>query len=309
MDKEKVDPEFEKLMIEYEQAAKSGATEKAEAIAVDLLSKASTAMEDSDDPWLNHMRLAGERLAALEWDDAIREYEQAIAATASLQGGESLASKTYGDISRVHALHDRLPEALDAASRGVEAAREYIASAVLSMALEVKIGCHLRPGQAVEALASAEEALSLLEGKPPHSPMRARLLVGRAGCLVKLGRIDEARADLTTAFNLLAPSANSPVSAGFRSGLARWYEVDGKIRDVDGDLAGAANARANALDHARAVDMMPQVAGVFTRNAVATALHRYSLALARTGDVDGARRASAESDAIRNGLRLPRLSG
>jgi tetratricopeptide (TPR) repeat protein len=298
---EEADDIAEHLLDEYQAAIDDGDTQKAMEIGSRLMAHAA-ATKPPRSKWVTLADEADEYVRRSDWLNAERAYREAISVGASENRGTEV--KSHCDLSRLLAFLGRNTEALDEANAAVEVARSMDFYPVLMMALDVQIGCLLKAGEAERALAAANEAIAAAPENRLAELMHGRLLTDRALCYSELGNTSEASRNLESAWRLLEPYSNNQIAAGGRSALGTWFDVDAKQRAAAGDLDGAVESAAKAVEHRRAVDQMPQVSGIFTRNSVASALQRYGKALEAVGKDQAAAEAFTESCAIRDSIGL-----
>ncbi len=294
---------FEALLLAYQEAMEHGDIEKAEAIGVQCLLFAGEQAEKEPSEDLRLKEAAHDFEARADWQQAEASYRKALE-LAQAQQNDAFIYKAYDDLGQLYGMLGRHDEALEAAKTALEAARRADSVPLLNMALVSMAGWLLGSGDTDAALAAAQEMLAITPIDKMHDSQRARALVLRARCLVKMKDLAAAEADLDTSWRILAPQSGARTFAGIQSSLANWWATTASVRSLQRDFRGATEAMRQAVEFRRRVAQQPQLAGPYKYNSLAQMLHRYSLALLAVNNVEAAQQAAAESRAIRQSIGL-----
>jgi tetratricopeptide (TPR) repeat protein len=179
------------------------------------------------------------------------------------------------------------------------------------MALRAQARCSLRRGQPDDVARAVNEAFSTLNEASSTLGEdfvieRAWLLILRAECAVRQGRLTEAGVDLERTFALLEPLAPMIIAAGVHHALAHAWSVTGDLRSAQQDWDGAIAAWNEAVAKARHVASLPHAHDVYADIGLAYYLRGLAAALAASSRAEDARRAGDEREGIlrRRGVPL-----
>ena len=298
------DAAFLSAILAFQKAATGKNAEQAEAAAWDALRLAAERAENDPSPLMRLTRKAGECEANGDWAGAEAAYREALS---SLEAAEQpvLMVKAHVDLSRLFGLLGQWDKASDCARVATAIARRTDIPWVQVLALRAEATCALARSDNADALRAATEAVELHSTDPIFELSRAQVLVLRARCFEEGGEIDAAERDLTAAKEDLFGPMSSPLFAGMQAAGASWWATTARIIARKGDLETAAEAWSSAVKLQRHVASLPQAAGPYTLEALASALQFQGEALRAIGQPDEAEKALAEARRIRSELGLP----
>jgi tetratricopeptide (TPR) repeat protein len=175
-----------------------------------------------------------------------------------------------------------------------------------ALVLKRKGETYLRLHHMAEAVKCFGDALRSLDPTDRlYDQSRASILISLAHREIDSENLDGAARCLDSAIELLRPREAMQFAAGVQMEIAGWYGATGRLRQKGGDIAGAVEAWAEAVERCRRVNSMPHCAGRHTALDLAHKLHHYGDILGHAGNHFDSQRALAESAAIICDLGLP----
>lgn len=295
---------FIRALEAYQKGVSANNTEQIEAAALDMLTQAARDAEKNPTPELALKCEAGERESRGDWVGAETCYRKVLALEEAT-GNAGLICKAHYDLSRLFLLVGDLERA-DACARAATAfGREVGIFPVLVMALENQALCGLRRSDYAGALDAASQAVAAVEPGRIHEGMRAGALAIRARCRVASGDIAGGESDLAECKPILLDKEISPIFAGSHSARASWWEVTAGMRAHQGELWGACEAWAEAVNSRRHVASLGHVSGPYTFAALARTLQQLGEAFDAAGKPEAGKTPMAEARRIWCDLGLP----
>ena len=287
----------------FQKSVSARNAEQVEAAALDILAAAAEHAEQNPTPQLTLRLAAGECEARGDWAGAEACYRKVLALEEAT-GNCSLISNTHLDLSNLFRLIGDLEQADACVRAATVAARQSGVFPLLVMVLVNQVSFALARSDVATALEAASEAVAAVEAGPGYDGLRASALVARARCRMAAGDWSGGESDLAASQPILLDPHVSPVFAGAHSRAAGWWEVTAGARAHRGNLAGACQAWAEAVQIRRHVASLGHVAGPYTLAALARALRGSGEALEAAGNSEDARAALAEARRIRCELGL-----
>jgi tetratricopeptide (TPR) repeat protein len=264
-----------------------------------LLSLAEEEEERNPSPEVQLLNQADMLESQGEWA-AAETVRRQILARAELSDNFGWMVRTQGDLSRHLRTVGRLDEAWELAVAAVASSRHFTKAVMLRvMALTNEVQCALDRGDSDQALASAVEALALVEPGKLHDQARARALTNRARCRLACGDLVGAGLDLAAGWELLRKDPRFCNLPGPLWALGNWWEVKSQLETRLGDRASAREALTQAIEYRR------QNEGAYELVALAHALGRLGKLLRAEGDEVGEERCLSEASSILEALNLP----
>jgi tetratricopeptide (TPR) repeat protein len=288
----------------FQQGVEANNTEQVEAAALVAMAAAAAEAEKNPTPELELKQEAGECEAHGDWAGAEACYRKVLALEQATGNGGAIFKAHY-DLSRLFLLIGDLDKADAGARAATAAARLAKVFPVLAMALENQAICALRRSDHAGALEAASEAVAAVEPGRIHDGSRAGALVTRARCRMASGDLPGAESDLAACKPILLDREVSPIFAGLHSRAAGWWEVTAESRTRNGDLRGACEAWAEAVNRRRHVASLGQVSGPYTLAALARTLRRLGEAFDAAGKPEDGKTTQAEALRIWCELGLP----
>ncbi len=290
--------EFEKVIQSYADAVAADKQEEAQAAAMKALMLAAQEGMKHPTPCLLLKQKANDCEEAGDWSGAEAAYREVLVLEERSANAGAIA-KAQMDLCRLLRVLGRLDEAWEFALLASASARVSAFSPVLAMALDVESFCAAQRGDSVAALRAANEALGIIEPDKLYNLMRAKALVSRAQALLLNGQRKGAEADLASAWTLLQSRPGNAALPGPGFAMAHWWEVKSRLEEQAGNLPGAREAMAAALEYLR------RFSGVYQRVALARVLQQASALSRLANDFCEADAASNEATIIRTDLHLP----
>ena len=289
----------------FQQANSTGNVEQAEAAALEAMQLAAEEAEKNPPPERALQEAVSQCEVQGDWAGAEAGYRQLLALQVAA-GNCGLIFQAQHSLTRFYLLLGELDQAEACAPAATAAARQADLFPLLVIALESEASCALRRADLDQALAKAQEIVTIMEPGPANDFLRAGALVLRALCRTALGDATGAEQDLEASKPTLLHREISPLFAGQLSKVASWWEATAAACALRNDLAGAADALEKAVELRRHIATLPQVSGPYARAALARSLRRWGKALADAGRPEEGHAATAEAERLWSELGLPR---
>lgn len=189
-----------------------------------------------------------------EWDEAVRLRRKLIEAERQKPENDTtwLLFLTLDRLGGLLLLLGRTQEALRTAEEALVHARSQAVYAAVAKTALTAAQCALALGDPQRALQRVEEARAALDAARKQELPVSDLSVGstllvRARCLVALGELAAAEADLAEAWPPLEGLSDSEVMLGIQSRIGDYWEITGLIHQARGEISGALEALEKAL--------------------------------------------------------------
>jgi tetratricopeptide (TPR) repeat protein len=296
------DDRFLTLLRQYQDAVNAENFADAEAAIQEIFAFLEEWRHDDPSPDFDLTTAAVECEENGDWAGEQSTYSQIL----SLPGLEPHKEcRAHSSLASLCLLLNRQRDALSHARRATAAARRADTPILLGIVLQREARCLIRCGNVEEARSVVAEALSVMDKDKACNQLRASILILRAECAVRSGRLSDAGRDLDQAFGFLRPMSAMDFAAGIHGDLARWWCVTARLRAAREDHEGAVKAWNAALSASRHVASLPHAESVYTKVAVADMLKGLAGALSACGRADHASAAIAERKAILKGVGVP----
>lgn len=289
--------EFEQAILSYAEAVKGDRPEEAQQAAMQALLMAGEEALRNPTPSIRLAEEAANCADKGDWVSAEAAYRKRLALQES-EGNFGIIAKAQMDLCRLLRLLGRLDESWQFSRQATASARRANIFPVLVMALDIESLCSLDREDYAGALKAASEAVQIIEPGKMYASMRAKALVARAKCLLATGDLAGADLELASSWEILNARSGARLMPGPLLTLANWWEVKSKLEEQRGNVDGAKEAMARAIENFR---LLP---GPYARVAVARALDRASGLSTLAGDSLAAENAASEAKAIRRDLHL-----
>jgi tetratricopeptide (TPR) repeat protein len=253
---------------------------------------------------LFYKKLAEQHEFAGRWEEAEKTYQLGLELAIS-NNNTHYIFKGYYDLSSLYSLLGKDNEALEAAIRGADFARQLGRNPTKPMAFRQLASLYIKHKESAKALDIIEEILRLPLKYGANEHQRASALILSAKCRLQIPDIDQALKDLDTSWSILAPFVAATALAGIQSSIANWWEVTSQVSRLLGDTAASVDSMQKAVDFRRTVSMAPQLNGPYKYAGLAAALKSYAEILTASGDLNAAKAAMAEAQEIRHSIHLP----
>jgi tetratricopeptide (TPR) repeat protein len=300
--RETLDPqfmkEFEKAVQSYGEAVSGERPEEAQNAAMQALFLAGQEALRNPTPSLLLKEKARNCEERGDWVGAEAAYREVL--TLEESGGHSgMIAKAHMDLSRLLRSLGRLEEAWQFACQATVEARGTAIFPVLVMALTNESLCALDRQDYARALAAVSEAMQVIEPSKVYDLMRAKTQITRTRCLLVASDLAAADAALALSWETLKKQPASRLMQGLTQAHANWWEVKSQLEEQRGNVSGARDAMAKAIEHLR------QLQGPYALFALAKALGRASALANLAGESPTAERDASEANGILRDLHLP----